>query len=230
MNLADYELLPGIISSTNDPQKIGRLKVSVPGGESLSNCQLDAIPWCYPISMTGTYQGFTKLVEGGKVWVLRNKLNRFEMWYWPMFELNPNTEEIVSGYDNTEVLVSRDLGGSNVYIYYTDGQGIVLSIGTSKININNKGEIVLTSNNKGKITIAEDKVLLNADDLTLNAVSCQPLTEALKGILSCFNSILSIANKTWTLYPIYKELSSKVAELDATINREPWKCENIGVS
>ena len=129
MDLIDYELLPGVVSSIKDPEHLGRIKVSLPGGETPANTQLDAMPYCYPLSMTGTYQGFTKLVNGCKVWVLRNKRENLEMWWFPMFDLNPNTQNIVNGYDNVDILISREMGGDNVYIYYTDSKGIVISLG-----------------------------------------------------------------------------------------------------
>lgn len=163
MDLLNYELLPGVISSVKDDEHLGRLKVTLPGYETPENMKVEAMPWVYPLSMTGTYQGFTKMTEGAKVWVLVNKKNNYERWYWPMFELNENTKKIVSGYDNTEVLVSRDVGGNNVYIYYTDSNGIVLSIGESKINICPNGNIYLTDSNGGYINVKDGSIYLNTE-------------------------------------------------------------------
>lgn len=163
MDLSDYELLPGVVCSVKDDEHLGRIKATVPGYESPDNMKVKAMPWVYPMTMTGTYQGFTKLVEGCKVWVLINKTNKYERWWWPFFELNPNTKEIVDPYDNTEVLISRDVGGNNIYIYYTDGHGIMLSVGETKVNITSNGAVIIQDANGGHINVNGGAVYLNCD-------------------------------------------------------------------
>lgn len=224
MNLIDYELLPGVVVSVKDDECLGRVKVALPGGESPSNTQIDAMPWCYPMYMTGTYQGFTKLVENSKVWVLRNKVDRLEMWYWPMVDLNPNTQAIVDTYDNPDVLVSRDLGGKNVYIYYTDGHGIVLSIGGSKININAKGEINL-STGSGNLKVIGDNILLNTDETSDNQVAkFEPIKTAIDKIKDCLEALQQAANGS----SFTKHLSGNPAftknmgELNKLITTKNW--------
>lgn len=230
MNLSDYELLPGVVASCKDEEKLGRLKVSVPGGESPANCQLEAMPWVYPISMTGTYQGFTKIIDGAKVWVLRNKLDKHEMWYWPMFDLNPNTQSVVAGYDNPDVLISRDLGGQNVYIYYTDGQGIWLSIGGAKINITPKGSIEMSSAGGATAKLEGENILLNTPKMEINAVREQPLTDCLKKIVQCLENINTASQGSWTTNHIYSSLDPTLQELKGMFGAPPaWRCETIGV-
>lgn len=230
MNLSDYELLPGVVASVKDEELLGRVKVSVPCGETPANCQLEAMPWCYPISMTGTYQGFTKLLEGSKVWVLRNKLDKLEMWYWPMFDLNPNTSEIIGSYDNPDVLISRDLGGANVYIYYTDSKGICLSIGNAKINITPKGSIEMSSAGGATATLEGENILLNSSKLETNAVREQPLTDCLKKISQCLESLNIAAQGSWTTAHLYEKLNSPLQELKGMFGNPPaWRCESIGV-
>lgn len=230
MNLSDYELLPGVIASVKDEEHLGRIKVSVPGGESPATCQLEAMPWVYPITMTGTYQGFTKMVDGAKVWVLRNKLDNLEMWYWPMFDLNPNTQGIVAPYDNPDVLISRDLGGENVYIYYTDGTGIWLSIGGAKINITPKGSIEMESAGGANIKLDGENVYINTQTLELNNVREQPLTDCLKKISQCLENINIASQGSWTTNNIYEKLDPTLQELKAMFGNPPaWRCETIGV-
>jgi hypothetical protein len=230
MNLSDYELLPGVIVSVKDEEMLGRIKVAVPGGENPSNCQKEAMPWCYPIGMTGTYQGFTKLVDGAKVWVLRNKQDRLEMWYWPMFDLNPNTSDIVAPYDNPDVLISRDLGGQNVYIYYTDSKGIWISIGGAKINITPKGSIEMESSGGATVKLEGENVLLNSAKMEINAVREQPLTDCLKQITNCLDAINIGAQGCWTTNNIYEKLNDPLSTLKGMFGNPPaWRCETVGV-
>lgn len=230
MDLLNYELLPGVIASVKDEDCLGRIKVSVPGAETPANCQLEAMAWCYPISMTGTYQGFTKMVEGAKVWVLRNKTDKLEMWYWPMFDLNPNTAEIVAPYDNPDVLISRDLGGANVYIYYSDSKGIWLSIGGAKINITPKGSIEMESSGGATVRVEGENVYINAENMEYNAVREQPLTDCLRKISQCLESINISSQNSWTTSHIYEQLNSPLQELKGMLSNPPsWRSETIAV-
>lgn len=228
MNLSDYELLPGVVISVKDEECLGRIKVALPNAESTSNTQLNALPWCYPLFMTGTYQGFTKLVDNCKVWVLRNKLDKLEMWYWPMVDLNPNTQNIVAPYDNPDVLISRDMGGQNAYIYYTDGQGIVLSIGQTKININEKGEIILTTG-KGSLKVSGESVFLNTDSNNGSdrVAKFGPIDNVVNKIYECLLNIQNSAAGSCLTSHISSSLAPTVSELKGMITDSWAASENV---
>lgn len=232
MDLSNYEILPGVVISVKDDEHLGRIKVALPGSESTSNTQLNALPWCYPISMTGTYQGFSKLVDNCKVWVLRNKTNNTELWYWPMMDLNPNTEDIIASYDNPEVLISRDMGCQNVYIYYTDSKGIVLSIGSSKININSNGEIILTTG-EGSIKVSGENVFINTNSSTSHATRSEQLTTCLKTITKCLigiNEVCTTSSFT-THISNFPNFINNLKELNSIVNEAhpAWESENVFV-
>ena len=229
MDLSNYEIMPGVIVSVKDDEMLGRIKVSIPGAESMSNCQLEAMPWCYPISMTGTYQGFTKMAVGAKVWVMRNKLDRLEMWYWPMFDLNPNTSTLIANDDNPDVLISRDLGGANVYIYYTDSAGIKMSIGGSFINITPKGSIELESAGGAKINVDGENVFINTESTTNNAVREQSLTTCLNQIYQCLCKLSTAAQPNWQTSHLYTAINEDVRTLGNMISSKSWKSPNIYV-
>lgn len=163
MKLEDYELLPGIIIDADDPERRGRVKASVPTWFDLNIMSQDAMPWIYPFTMSG-YQTFTKLENGRKIWVLHNNKNYDEYWYLPMFELNEDTRNLVNEYDDTEVLISRLTGDSgNVYVYYNDHDGIMLSVGDTKVNVKTNQEIEIT-NSKASLKINGDQVHIGNDD------------------------------------------------------------------
>lgn len=222
----DYELLPGVVISVKDDEHLGRIKVAVPGGPTASNTQMEALPWCYPITMTGTYQGFTKLVENCKVWVLRNRKDNLEMWYFLMADYNPNTEEIIAPYDNTEILISRDVGGNNIYIYYTDGQGIILSIGETKINITPKNQIIL-STGKGNVTVDGENVFLNTSETTHNVVRFDTLQEVLKSIGKALQAIQNACKNDTHTQAMIPDIVGPIAEANKKINDTGYRSDKV---
>ena len=144
MKLSECEILPGIVINVDDPEHLGRVKAMVPTWFDTRSMEEEALPWVYPFKMKG-YQTFSKMEKGRKIWVLHNYENDMEYWYWPMFELEEKTKEIVDEYNATEVLMSRSCGGSgSAYIYYNDTDGIVIRIGETKINITSNNEIHVT--------------------------------------------------------------------------------------
>jgi len=144
MDLSQCIVLPGIVIDVEDPKHIGRVKAMVPTIFDSDYMNKEAMPWIYPFGMCG-YQRFSKLENGRKIWVLYNKENEEEYWYWPMFEQTEETKEITQGYDATEVLLSRTAGeDGNIFIYYNNADGIVMKIGETKINITSNNEIHIT--------------------------------------------------------------------------------------
>ena len=121
MKLSDYEFFPGSIIDVADPKYQGRVKANVPTLFDPS-MNKDGLPWIYPFTMGGN-QSFSKMTEGSKIWVFRNRTNYNEFWYVPMFELKADTRELLGSddtYENGEVLLSRNMGSMSVYIYYND--------------------------------------------------------------------------------------------------------------
>ena len=223
----DYELLPGVVISVKDDEHLGRIKVAVPGGPTLSNTQMEALPWCYPLTMTGTYQGFTKLVDNCKVWVLRNKHDNLEMWYFLMADYNPNTEEIMSPYDNTEILISRDVGGNNIYMYYTHGQGIMISVGETKINITPKNQIVLSTGN-GNVTIDGENVFLNTTSTsTHNTVRFDDLQEVLKSIGTALQAIYNGCRPDAHTHALMQNIKEPIDNANKMINNTNYRSDNV---
>lgn len=229
MRLEDYELLPAIAVSVEDDEDLGRIKVSLPGEEGADNCQVGALPWAYPFTMTGTYQGFTKLVAGCKVWILRNTTNPDEMWWIPMADYNPNTKNIIPG-DTTDVLISRDLGsGKNVYIYHNDASGIVISLGSTKINITTSGDIIL-SNGEASVKLNGNSVYLNTTSTSNAAVKEKELNDTLCKINKCLQKILQGAQKgsPYTT-AIANEMQSQYMDVNSNIGARKWKSDKIFV-
>lgn len=164
MKLSDFDLLPGVVQNTSDPEHKGRIKCAIPGIFDPNTMPDETLPWVYPLCMT-RYQSFTKMMKGSKVWVLNNKTNKLEYWYIPMFDYHtPLTKTFVSdNYDNDpEVVFFRDNGcGCGAYTYDDQG-GHKLSINSDYINLKPGGKYEVKAN-EGKIKITGSLVYTGND-------------------------------------------------------------------
>lgn len=162
MKLQDIEIYPGVCIDVSDPKHIGRVKANAPALFNPETMSKEGLPWIYPFTMNG-YQGFSKLTVGSKIWIfLIRPIDEF--WYLPMFELHQDTRDIISedesDYEESEVLISRNMGSVGVYMYFSPSKGIMMNYGdNSKINITPNNEIFITSGN-GNITIKNNEVYI----------------------------------------------------------------------
>ena len=144
MKLEDCELIPAVIYSIKDPEKLGRIKCIIPGIIDNTTMSEENIPWVRPIGMN-RQQSFSMPVVGYKVWVLINKANYNEYWYFPFFEKNDITDNYLSDdvYEsgNAEVLVSHNKGGTPVKMTYDDINGYNIQLGSNHIQMNTDGVI-----------------------------------------------------------------------------------------
>lgn len=195
MKFKDVELLPGVVIDCKDPKMIGRVKVTVPGLFDSTQMDKEGIPWVYPISMPG-YQRFSKLQNGSKVWVFKQEGNYREFWYMPMFQLHEGTRNIVSEYEEPDVLLARSAGENSVYIYYTDKQGIMLKLGPdSSINIKPNGDI-LSKSGEGQVLISGGKVYIGKESPNEPAVLGNQLYDLLSQLASDLQTLSSKAGSS----------------------------------
>ena len=149
MLLNNCELVPGVVTSAKDEQKLGRIKCVIPGVLDTSTMSEENLPWVYPLGMSH-YQSFSKPIEGQKIWVLINKSNYNEYWYIPFHEQNTKTQEFLENCnydDNPEVMMCRDLGGKPSIDTYDDTNGFSRRIGDDiHMNMWPDGHIELLGN------------------------------------------------------------------------------------
>lgn len=162
MNLKDIKVLPGIVIDVADPKFIGRVKADCPGLFDSSVMNKEGLPWIYPFTMQG-YQRFSKLRVSSKIWIFTND-DYTEFWYMPMFQLNDDTKNIISGdesdYDESEVLLSRTSGDNSTFIYYSPSKGIVLQNSeNTTITLTPDNQIILKSGD-GQVSIKNNHVYL----------------------------------------------------------------------
>jgi len=203
MYLKDYRLVPGIIIDVNDPKFIGRIKADAPGLFDSKVMSKEGLPWVYPFIMPG-YQRFSKLSVDSKVWIMVNE-NNTEFWYWPMFELHDDTKDIISGdesdYEESEVLLSRNMGDNGVYIYYRPSQGIVIKQGeNTSITLTNDNQIIMKSGD-GQVTLKNNQVYIgdaNTDDMQ-QAILGKDLVKYLNNFKKAMNQVATAANGGYTV-------------------------------
>jgi len=183
MKLSECEVLPGIVIDVEDPKHIGRVKAMVPTWFDADVMEKDALPWIWPCGMGG-YQRFSKLENGRKIWVLHNRENDLEYWYWPMFEEIEQTKPLIDQYDSTELLLARGGGeAGDIFVYYNDTEGIILKIGETKINISNNKEIHITDGTVS-FDIVGSKINIGKQDDLENAILGQTLQQVLTQLAS----------------------------------------------
>lgn len=228
MKLSDYEFFPGVAIDVKDPKYKGRVKATVP---TIFDASMDkeGLPWVHPFTMSG-YQGFSKLREGSKIWVLRNTKNKNEFWYIPLFELNSDTVDLINNddnYENGDVLIARNNGSNSVYIYYNDTDGIMIKYGDQNlININPDSQIVIQAG-EGKVIVKDNHVYIgdgNDGEAAVKGVT-------LKNILSDFFKQLSSASDVATnpyVLPLYAS-KVRIAANNANQRLDDILCKNTNV-
>lgn len=181
MTLDKYDLLPGVVQSTSDPECKGRIKCIIPGIFE-AGTSTDNLPWVYPLGMS-RYQSFSKMMNGCKVWILRNRDNKFEFWYLPMFDYHSTVTKayVAANYDNDpEVIICRDGGGKVGILTYDDTNGFKERL--------NEDYIHLTPNNKIELKAAEAKIRMEGSKITVgqDGATYEPavLGDTLVGILN----------------------------------------------
>lgn len=202
MNLEDLKILPGVVIDVEDPKFLGRVKADAPGLFNSEVMSKEGMPWIYPLNMSG-YQRFSKLNNGSKIWILTDKEYK-EFWYWPMFELNQDTRDIITAedgdYNEAEVLLSRNMGDNSVYIYYTPSKGIQIQQGENTfINLTSDNKI-FTKAGEGQVLIENNNVYIGDDstDSMQKAVMGKNLVDMLNNLKSALQQLQSLAAGGYT--------------------------------
>ena len=154
--LIDYYIILSIVAYDNDPLKFGRIKCSIPGVIHTDTTQEEAMPWVRPFKMFG-YQTFSRPIVGQKVWVLANKNNYNEFWWYPYHETTDLVQNYLNeNYDNQpDIFNARETGSAQIMFTYDDQNGYKMSIGDDFIN--------LKPDNSAKIHCDEARVMLEGN-------------------------------------------------------------------
>jgi len=226
MQLHNCELLPAVIVDVEDPKKLGRIKCVIPGYVDPSFSK-ENMPWVRPLSMYN-HQCFSKPIKGYKVWVLVNKSNYNEYWYFPFFELNDVSKEFLeSTYDkhNPEVIISHNCGGNHATLTYDEENGFSIRLGQHHIKLHPDGKITILGGD-GIIEIEGSKIKIgNTGGTDEPAV----LGDKLVTILDKLKDAMLIlkGESQGMLSPLYKGFDKAVEALSPSDN---IKSKNITVN
>lgn len=162
--LIDYYIIESVVEYTDDPLKIGRVRATIPGvihHETTPN--KEALPWIRPFKMY-CYQTFTKPLPGQKIWVLVNKSNYNEFWWFPYSEII----DIVKGYleeyynETPDVFHAREGFVTPIMSTWDDKQGYKWVIGEDYIDFFPTREFKLKVN-ECNINVVDNIIKIGGD-------------------------------------------------------------------
>lgn len=178
MELKDVDILPGVIVDSYDPKNKGRVKANVP---TLFDPETpkEALPWIYPFNMWG-YQSYSRMRDGAQIWVINNKKNYNEYWYFPFFRLNEDTQEIANQGEDVDIVFDRNDGNASRRFYTTPNDGIKGSINEFYYNLLPDGKYIVQGKSDTVIIVDKGKVFLGSNNGTETpAVRFDKLTQAI---------------------------------------------------
>lgn len=226
MELLKCDVKPGVVVSANDPEMLGRIKACSPA-EFTPNMDSELLPWCYPMDMRH-YQSFSKMINGAKVWIIKNNDNYNEYFYIPMFEEINITKDFLSEHydDDPEILIARDNGGTNVMISYNSSTGIELKLKDLYFQIHPNSDILIHSNNVD-INIKSGKIYLGAPgDAYEPGVFGQKLADILSSLKAGFDSLVNAS----AVAPLDPLTDGFIKCQEALQSAETIKCNNTFVN
>lgn len=185
----DIQATIGTIIAADDPKKLGRIKVAAPGIFDLSVMDEEAIPWVYPLIMFG-FQSYSRMQNGSKVWLIWRKGVLDEYWYLPFHELNEDTKAAINDDEESDVLISRQVGDKQIQIYHNKTEGLIIKYDKSQMTFNQEGQILIDSNGTS-VKIDAGKIYLGAteEDEFEQMVRGTVLNDLLSGLASDLNMI-----------------------------------------
>lgn len=218
MDLKDVTMNIAVVVNNKDNQHIGRIKVASPGEFDTAVMDSESLPWVYPLTMGG-YQRFSKMPEGSKVWLIKNNTNIFtnEYWYIPYYEQIGLTSQVLDDTynDDTEILLSRDLGGSSVVIAYDNVNGITIQLKNNCITISHDSTISITAGNSNIIVNdAQINIGKSNGDFNENAVKGGKLIGMLKDLQGSLENLANKCSSAQYCSQIYEEVQACADSLD----------------
>lgn len=159
----------GEVVETNDPNKVGRIKVKVFGKFDL--IPTEDIPWAYP---TNAYTGGD--VDGGGSFSVPKKGSIVSVTfdsgniYHPEYKFIQNIskalkEEISNSYENAHSVIYDTVTEGSVKVFFTEEKGLMFDYKSTQVNIKpdksvkiqtESGKSIIEISNDGKLTITQD--------------------------------------------------------------------------
>lgn len=230
--LKDYEFIPAVVASTDDPLCLGRVKVSSPGVMLYSDEDKDLIPWAYPFLMMGN-SSYSKMEIGAKVWLLRNMNRTDENWYIPMYEMMPAGQEfIANNHENSpEILSLRNNGATNSTITYDNSGGYNIVTGKSSLNVGESSTASISSGSS-TVNISNDSISIGTKDQEVEpAVLGKQLNNLLKEMIDLIDELVKKCGTNdpyLTILPA--QLSTKISSIRNKITNNELLSETVNLN
>lgn len=203
----------GKVLRTDDPLKIGRLKISIFG--KYDELDEEFIPWAFPLNNLNA--GFVNIPKVGEFLNCYFENNDENVpFYTTNINLNELTKNTISSdYPKVWSLISDNRLGDNgngeeetkrtLQIYYTETQGFIINKNETIINIKNSDESVVIKNGKtGKVVhLSENGISLGTEEKSKeSAVLGETLENLLNSFISELGKISGIATPTGPSGPL----------------------------
>jgi hypothetical protein len=221
MTLADFELTPGIVLTSDDPENLGRVKAASPGIFDTNTMSQDDMFWISPFMMSGN-QSFSKLNPGSKIWILHNKNNYYEYWYIPMFDINEHSPVVQDS--SADILMARPDTNGTSQIYYSPNDGHCIVNGENKIQLNSEGNLNIKTNETSIKTNNNNIKLLKEGQTEYSATLAEPLIDLLNKFSSSLYQLMIIAAcnpftaiLSPTLYEMQKDLQNGINNIKSQV-------------
>lgn len=144
MKLINGIIRPGIVEEVLDN---GIIKASAPGLFSYNddpNCLPSIMPW----QIGSNCNSYSSPKKGDEVWILNFEDNKLQLyWFRKDTKIKKNID--TSG-EHVEILCDRDIDGENASLYFTDGEGWMISKGRSFVQISADGSINISTSDPNK--------------------------------------------------------------------------------
>ena len=211
MFFKDLEAIPGVVINAEDPEKLLRVKAAAPALFDPGTMDMEALPWIYRFPMCG-YQHYSKLMNGSRIWIIRNRTNCYEFWYIPFSNLNQNTIDVAKS--DADVLISRYTGNANAQLFYNAEDGFKTVLNSSYTQINADGDVINMSNDMSSKLYGGHYYVGKDDGEYEPMVLGRKLTDLFAKISSGLDELASTAESS----PYTSQLSPTIRSIKADID------------
>lgn len=214
MILANAQIRPGRVLKVEDEN--GVIKASCCGLFSDQD-DPEKLPPIYQFPFGNAHQ-FSSPKKDDEVWVLFFEDNPLELFYIRKDNLPEHLQDILSsGYEDCEVLASRELSSGMVQIYFTDGDGWIIRNVDAVIQMRKDGSILLdTGSAHRKIDICDNSISLGSEGGSEHPAA---YADKVENSLKILNNILNAVSKAAKATPFTSGIALSIDALRPTFEQ-----------
>ena len=225
MILANAQIRPGRVLKVEDEN--GVIKASCCGLFSDQD-DPEKLPPIYQFPFGNAHQ-FSSPKEDDEVWVLFFEDNPMELFYVRKDNLPEHLQDILSsGYEDCEVLASRELASGMIQLYFTDGEGWIIRNMDAIINMRPDGSILLDMGcDHRKIDICDNSISLGSEGGSEHTAA---YGDKVVNSLKILNNILNATSKAAKATPFTSGIALAIDALRPTFEQSIDEIESQHVT